>query len=45
MREIKLALFDDEMTNIGKDITRITAVIFEVVSSSLLISRIFFYLI
>ncbi|VBB29228.1 unnamed protein product [Acanthocheilonema viteae] len=34
-REIKLALFDDEMTNVCKDITRITAVIFEVVIKKL----------
>ncbi|KAL3985011.1 MutS domain V family protein [Acanthocheilonema viteae] len=33
-REIKLALFDDEMTNVCKDITRITAVIFEVINFS-----------
>ncbi|CAG9538643.1 unnamed protein product [Cercopithifilaria johnstoni] len=31
-REIKLALIGDEMTNVCKDITRITAVIFEVIN-------------
>uniref|UniRef100_A0A0R3S1D7 DNA_MISMATCH_REPAIR_2 domain-containing protein n=1 Tax=Elaeophora elaphi TaxID=1147741 RepID=A0A0R3S1D7_9BILA len=31
-REIKLSLFDDEMTNVAKDVTRITAVIFEVIN-------------
>lgn len=41
-REIKLALFNDEMTNICKDITHITALIYEVVSLSFLFSLIFF---
>lgn len=31
-REIKLALFGNEMIDVYKDITRITAVMFEVVS-------------
>ncbi|VDO39540.1 unnamed protein product [Onchocerca flexuosa] len=34
MREMKFELFDDEMTNVVKNITRITAVIFEVINFS-----------
>ncbi|VDM93755.1 unnamed protein product [Onchocerca ochengi] len=34
MREMKFELFDDEMTNVVKDITRITAVIFKVINFS-----------
>uniref|UniRef100_A0A8R1XXU4 DNA_MISMATCH_REPAIR_2 domain-containing protein n=1 Tax=Onchocerca volvulus TaxID=6282 RepID=A0A8R1XXU4_ONCVO len=34
MREMKFELFDDEMTNVVKDITRITTVIFKVINFS-----------